>query len=325
MPVPGWDGEHEWTGDVPKDELPAEDNPARGYLLTANNKTTTPDYPHYLSYMASRFRADRLRELIEATETVGPADIQQMQADTTSIPARELARRFAAAPAGSEEARTLAPLLASWDGNLAADSPAGLVYDAVCEALSWRTVRPFLAQAKMIPETTAMDERRILYEQLSAESRLMLMGETNWDSAISVALEEAAAALVARFGADQTVWRWDAAHVTPWRHNLGRDAAYAHLNLPDVPVGGDASTPFATVADREGTVIHGVSYRQIFDLADLNAAQICVPPGNSGQPGSPHYGDNLERWRQVEYHPLYVEWDDIEANAEAHLKLVPAG
>ncbi len=90
-----------------------------------------------------------------------------------------------------------------------------------------------------------------------------------------------------------------------------------------MPVGGDSNTPFAASADGSGRVTAGVSYRQIFDMADLNAAQICVPPGNSGQPGSPHYDDNIERWRDVEYHPLYIDWDDIEANAEAQLTLVP--
>ena len=51
---------------------------------------------------------------------------------------------------------------------------------------------------------------------------------------------------------------------------------------------------------------------------------IVIPPGNSGQPGSPHYADNVERWRNVEYHPLFVDWQDIEANAESELNLNPA-
>jgi penicillin amidase len=45
MPVPGWTGDHEWDGDVPKEELPSESNPSTGYIITANNRTTTPDYP----------------------------------------------------------------------------------------------------------------------------------------------------------------------------------------------------------------------------------------------------------------------------------------
>ena len=68
LPVPGWDGEHEWDGNVPKSELPCDENPTNGFIVTANNKTTTPEYPHYLSYSASAFRADRLRELMDATE-----------------------------------------------------------------------------------------------------------------------------------------------------------------------------------------------------------------------------------------------------------------
>ena len=52
--------------------------------------------------------------------------------------------------------------------------------------------------------------------------------------------------------------------------------------------------------------------------------QICIPPGNSGQPGSPHYADQVERWLNVEYHPLYTQWKDIEASAEQTLDLRPA-
>src|SRR5262245_52706649 len=36
-PVPGWDGEHEWSGWIPMDELPSERDPERGWIATANN------------------------------------------------------------------------------------------------------------------------------------------------------------------------------------------------------------------------------------------------------------------------------------------------
>ena len=49
-----------------------------------------------------------------------------------------------------------------------------------------------------------------------------------------------------------------------------------------------------------------------------------MPPGNSGQPGSTHYGDNVARWLALEYHPLHVQWDDIRANAEAEMTLSPS-
>jgi penicillin amidase len=169
-----------------------------------------------------------------------------------------------------------------------------------------------------------METRRVVYEQVKAGSRLMLVLDASWSEAIGHALETAAATLAERFGHDPANWRWDAGHSIQWRHNLGRDGELAELlNIPPVPVGGDATTPFATSAGADRMVASGVSYRQVFDLSDLNAALVCIPPGNSGQPGSPHYADNVQRWRDVEYHPLYIDWRDIAANAEADLTLVP--
>jgi penicillin amidase len=320
VPVPGWTGEHEWDGDVPKADLPSTDNPANGYLLTANNKTTTPDYPHYLSYVATPYRADRLRELLDAQTTFGTADMAAVQADQTSVQARGFAREFAAAGGGG----WLAEMFAGWDANLSADSAAALALDVACDALAERTVRPFLAPVQAAPAVTALEERRILFDQLTSRSTLMLVADDSWEHAMVAALEAAAARLHERFGEDVGKWRWDTVHQVRWRHNLGRDGELAGvLNAPTVPIGGDGSTPFATAADRDGFVMAGVSYRQVLDMSDLNAAQVCIPPGNSGQPGSPHYLDNLERWRNVEYHPLYIDWGDIEANAEAHLALAP--
>ena len=66
-----------------------------------------------------------------------------------------------------------------------------------------------------------------------------------------------------------------------------------------------------------------MSYRQIFDLSALNGARIVLPPGNSGRPDSPHYSDHMEKWLEMEYFPLYVEWEDIEANSEGSLTLSP--
>jgi penicillin amidase len=41
LPVPGWSGEYEWDGDVPKEELPTDENPDVGFIVTANNRTTS--------------------------------------------------------------------------------------------------------------------------------------------------------------------------------------------------------------------------------------------------------------------------------------------
>lgn len=325
LPVPGWDGRYEWSGDVPKDELPLGENPDNGFFVTANNRTTTPDYPHYLSYMATRFRADRLRELLQPLERATPADCRRLQADLTSIHARDMAAWLTRSLAQDPAAARLQGMLAGWDGHMPPASGAALVFDFACDALAERTVRAYFAPAYNVPEFTVMEQRRVLYDQMADNDPLMLVLDASWDEAAHAALAVAAARIEERFGPDPARWHWSDVHVISWRHNLGRDDRFAAiLNAGDVPVGGHGDTPFNTMTEHGAASTHGVSYRQIIDLADVNAMQVCLPPGNSGQPGSRHYADQLQAWADVEYHPLHVDWADIEADAEATLALLPA-
>ncbi len=324
LPVPGWDGEHEWQGDVPKDELPSETNPDNGFFVTANNRTTTPDYPHHLSFVATRFRADRLRELMDGVPVFDAAKNSAMQSDTTSVLGRALGRRFGAVEGATGDGERARAILASWDGNYRAESAAALLFDRTCEALVEATVRAFYARVPNIAQAAHVEERRVLFEQVLEGSQLMLGGARSWDDAIKVALGVGFAAVSAHYGPDTVAWRWDAFHQMPWEHNLGRDPELAALlNPPPVALPGDAHSPFSALTEKGVAAPHGVSFRILLDMGDVNGAQVCVPPGNSGQPGSPHYADELHRWRDVAYHPLFVDWPDIEANAEATLELIP--
>ena len=45
LPVPGWTDEYEWTGYIPFECLPHIENPAQGFIVTANNRIVSEDYP----------------------------------------------------------------------------------------------------------------------------------------------------------------------------------------------------------------------------------------------------------------------------------------
>ena len=323
-PVSGWDGEHEWDGDVPADELPQDLNPETGVIITANNRTTTPDYPYYLSFSQTPYRADRLRELLRGRSDWAPADMPTVQSDQTSLHARYVSERVGRAPVADASASELKAALADWDGHMAIESAAALIYYEFCEQLVKLTVRPFFnAPSRLI--AGSYDELRILHEQLKADSDLTLPDGQTWDSMIEQALTATAAVLSERHGSDASAWKYGDAHPVTWRHNLGRDPERAaKFNVGDFPKGGDGHTPNNATGLINKPADHGVSYRQIFDLSDLNGAQIVLPPGNSGRPDSPHYNDHIDKWLNMEYFPLYVEWSDIEANSEGSLALRPA-
>ena len=63
-PSPGWDARYDWKGWLPYDQTP-EDNGARGWIATANQRVTAPDYPHYLTQdWALPYRYERIAQLI---------------------------------------------------------------------------------------------------------------------------------------------------------------------------------------------------------------------------------------------------------------------
>src|SRR6185295_9132254 len=44
LPVPGWDGAHEWTGTIPFAEMPTLRDPAAGWIATANSRIVDAAY-----------------------------------------------------------------------------------------------------------------------------------------------------------------------------------------------------------------------------------------------------------------------------------------
>ena len=324
VPVPGWDGEHEWNGSIPKEELPAEDNPPNGFIVTANNRTTTPDYPHYLNYAGTRFRADRLHELMDEVETFALDDIPALQQDVVSIPHREAIEALTSFEANDPRARSLQLLLGGWDGSMDADSAPAALANEARDRLAALTVEAYYARVEgLAPQMPA--SHTVLLAQLARRSPLMLGEFESWEAAMERALIEAGEALTDRQGSDPESWRWAEDHKIVWAHNLGRDPELKPtFDLDPLPMQGDRNTVWNASSPLGATGTHGVSYRQILDMGDLNAARIVIPPGNSGQPGSTHYNDHVREWLEGEYHPLFVEWSDIEANAEAELQLTPS-
>ena len=91
LPVPGWDGRHEWEGTVPFDAMPTLRDPAEGLVVTANSRIVGPEYPHYLGLdYGPDFRTRRLWERLSPLTRATVADMAAIHADRVSIAAREL-------------------------------------------------------------------------------------------------------------------------------------------------------------------------------------------------------------------------------------------
>jgi penicillin amidase len=105
--------------------------------------------------------------------------------------------------------------------------------------------------------------------------------------------------------------RWGEVHRTAARHPL-RPVAGPGFDPPPVGIGGDNETiQNGAYGWREGAPFEITNlsvYRQVLDLADLDASGWVIPGGASGRPGDRHGADQLEPWRRHRLVPMRAAW-----------------
>ena len=97
------------------------------------------------------------------------------------------------------------------------------------------------------------------------------------------------------------------------------------VNLGPLPRPGDDSTIMNT-GFRRGSFAqtNGPTWKQILDVGAWDNSVMINAPGQSGQPGSPHYSDLLPLWDQGQYIPMLYSREAVEKHAAQRLNLEPA-
>ena len=322
---PGWDPRHQWTAFIPYDEMPAESDPAAGWVRSANNRTAPPDFPYPLSgTWNSGYRALRIRQMLEAQERFAIEDCARMQQDTLSLRAVECVPPLLAALDGLPDApvrvRRAADALRAWNRRM----DVGEAGAALFELFFARWCRA-VAEARFPPAMVDL--------MAGADMGLavaLLAGDPNgWfapgrrDDAIVSAFRRTVEDLTARLGPDVSAWTWGRVHTIPLRHSLsGRGDLGALLDRGGDPVHGSGVTVCNTGYDPNYLAVIGANYRLIADLsADPPGLYAVDAAGESGEPGSPHYGDQLREWLAGRHHFIAMDRAQVEREAGARLTL----
>src|SRR5258708_21425050 len=125
FPVPG-DGRHEWTGFVPLDQLPRSFNPGKGFIATANNNTLPRDFKYKAGYQWATYRVIRVEEVLREDAAregrkITVEDMQSLQSDLVSIPARDLVAQLS-----GDDSNEWVNRLRSWQFAIDGGPAAGL-------------------------------------------------------------------------------------------------------------------------------------------------------------------------------------------------------
>ncbi len=329
-PAPGWDTRYDWAGWATYAQNPQADHAAieaKGFLATANQRITPPDFPIFISQdWAVPYRFDRIEQMLASMPKHDAASMQKIHSDQKSQAALTLLPHLQKALQTSTHAMAAnaKTALAGFDGVMRADSAAPTIMEMWADELTRSLVGGKLGDVAF-KSLYGKRNFRAAIEGILARDDAAWCGEKGCPTQASAALDRTLTRLEKTSGADISQWTWGRAHNAISAHKpFGNVPLLARFFDVRVPTGGDTYTvnvgqywpndEEAPFANR-----HAASMRTVFDLADLEKSQFIYQTGQSGSVFSSRYRDMSAEWAAVRYRPL-----QMRPAAMAHqLRLVP--
>lgn len=313
LPVPGWTGEWDWGDFLPFAEHPQVLDPPEGYLVTANNRQVAGELGDLISASWEEpFRAERIRDLLEAGGPFDAAAVHRQQLDLRDAMAARY-RDLALAAAESAGMREVAALLRDWDLEARTDSRAAAIFYTWHDRLREHAAHSLYQTGGEVERTGDAAKSigadlpgRELWFPRDALTAILERRALPWVEGGGRMEFEALSGLAMR-EADSIAGgkSWGEIQVVVAEHPMSRVAwlgRLLRLNVGPAPLGGSPTT--VNVAGRpagghQRRVTHGASQRHVVDLGDIDGAGgYILPTGQSGIPFSKHYRDQFDRWRE---------------------------
>ncbi len=311
-PAPGWDTRYDWQGWLPYEETPQDDG-ARGWIATANQRIHAADYPHFLTQdWAPPYRYDRIEAMLDATPQHSMDSFQLMHADQQSAATLKLLPFLQQARSDHPLAAAAQATLRDFKGAMRADAVAPLIYTAWVDVFTRQVVGGRLGKERF----ESMYGKRLFrnaVEDILARDDKAWCGEAGCASASSAAFTTALTQLQAVHGDDLAAWRWGDAHPAISIHRpLSSVKPLASLFEVRAATGGDPFTVnvgqyHLDKADAPYANRHAASLRAVYDLANLDNSRFIYQTGQSGNVFSSRYRDMSKTWVDVRYRVLTMK------------------
>ena len=324
FPFPGWLDEGDWKGFIEEGKKPTLYNPVEGFIITANNKIISDDYPNYISIAwLAPFRAERIKELLLLQEKHSVETLKRVQNDVYSKQGELFLPYIMEINEPKGELVEALRILKNWDLRMSSGKGAAL----------YKIFMNYLHEEVLEDELDEDFERfndlfknkqagilRFFSDSLSPwfDKSETPVKETR-EEIVKISLKKAFKWLREKYG---TPDRWDWMRINSFRfgHSLSEVSYLRFFSRGPYPIDGDDFTvrPFFTSSAKENW---GASYRQLIDLSSLENSVCVLSSGESGHFLSRFYDDQIPLWLKGQYHPMLFYRKDIEAKAEGILTL----
>jgi penicillin amidase len=327
-PASGRNDDYAWSGYIPPEQLPHSYNPESGYIVTANNKIVGEQYPYFISRdWASPARARRIEQLLQEklakNKVLTLEDMQQMQADTMDLEARDIMTELVNLTPGNEDQRQAFTYLKQWNGDMSEGSQAASIFNAWMRHFRKRLLNEQLKRYWNKPEQAGIV--RIYRDDVSLKTLQHILKQKNtiWckseatpsrescDDVLRNSLQSALDELYDLKGDHSMAsWRWGELQASLYLHTPFSQVKpldkFFERRIGNAGSENSISVASSKFEDKKGNLQYlGAGFRQVIQL---DPKQILITYMNStGQSGnllSPHYDDMVEPFRNVDFYRL---------------------
>ncbi|WP_347902589.1 penicillin acylase family protein [Pseudomonas purpurea] len=324
-------------GFYPFSANPQEENPARGYIVSANFQPVSPTGMEIPGYYNLADRGQQLnRQLSDKSVKWNIEASQALQLGTTTAygprllaPLLPVLREVVSDPLELK----LVEQLAQWKGDYPLESTSATVFnqflfnlaDAALHdelgdgffdtLLSTRVIDAALPRLAASPDSPWWDNRNTLGKESRADT-------------VNAAWRATIAHLKTTLGPDSAQWQWGKAHTLTHGHPLGTQKPLERIfNVGPFDAPGAHEVPnnlTSKIGPAPWPVTYGPSTRRIIDFADPAHSLTINPVGQSGVPFDAHFDDQAEAYIEGVYHQAHFSDEEVTANTRSTLKLLPA-
>lgn len=333
----GSSGQADKLGFYPFSANPQEENPARGYIVSANFQPVSPTGMQIPGYYNLADRGQQLnKQLSDVSVKWDLENSKTLQLGTQTDYATRVLQPLLPVlrdAISDPEEKALVDRLASWKGDYAVDSVGATLFNQFLFDLSEAVFHDELGDGffETLLSTRVIDAAlpRLAVDASSPwwDNRNSPANESRTDT-VKVAWHATVSHLKSTYGLNADEWLWGKAHTLTHAHPLGSQKPLDQLlNVGPFAVPGTHEVPnnlSARIGPAPWPVTYGPSTRRLIDFADPGHALGINPVGQSGVLFDKHYSDQAQTYINGGYVPQHLSEEGVAKNAQGILRLVPA-
>jgi penicillin amidase len=304
---------------------PMAENPTWNYVYSANNQPDTIANILYPGYYIPEDRAKRIVQLLAPKDNWNAQTMEAMINDVTSAVAPGNIKEFTAIMdfnSFSKNEQRAIDILQLWDGSNTIDQVAPTIYNKWIYLYLKNTFEDEMGEKVFTQILNTHLMKRVINEHLQKDNSVWWDDVNTTDKTetkkeiLSKSLKEAVSLLEEQLGTKINDWNWGKVHTLEHRHPLGTIALLRlSFNVGPFPIKGARE-----VIDNRGyeyndsgvyKVFAGPSTRRIIDFSDIENSRSILPTGQSGNPFSEHYKDQVEMYNKGDFRKMKLNKEEI--------------